>query len=91
MQVPRFSRRISLIEMAPCPVPHSGCPGRPALPCLSPQTGNGLPLPFPNIVTTDRERAPPPFPKHFRKVPTHEPALFFFLAATRLLLLQNMG
>jgi hypothetical protein len=38
MQVPRFSPRISLIEMAPRPAPHSGCPGRPALPlpCLSP-------------------------------------------------------
>jgi hypothetical protein len=33
MQVPRFSRRISLIEMAPRAAPHSGCPGRPALPC----------------------------------------------------------
>ncbi len=42
MQVPRFSPRISLIEMAPRPAPRSGCPGRPALPCLSPQTGNGL-------------------------------------------------
>jgi hypothetical protein len=31
MQVPRFSPRISLIEMAPRPVPRSGCPGRPAL------------------------------------------------------------
>ncbi len=37
MQVPRFSPRISLIEMAPRPAPRSGCPGRPALPCLSPQ------------------------------------------------------
>jgi hypothetical protein len=38
MQVPRFSPRISLIEMAPRAAPHSGCPGRPALPlpCLSP-------------------------------------------------------
>jgi hypothetical protein len=31
MQVPWFSPRISLIEMAPRPVPRSGCPGRPAL------------------------------------------------------------
>ncbi len=29
MQVPRFSPRISLIEMAPRAAPHSGCPGRP--------------------------------------------------------------
>jgi hypothetical protein len=38
MQVPRFSPGISLIEMAPRAAPHSGCPGRPALPlpCLSP-------------------------------------------------------
>ncbi len=33
MQVPRFSPRISLIEMAPRAAPHSGCPGRPAMPC----------------------------------------------------------
>jgi hypothetical protein len=33
MQVPRFSPRISLIEMAPRAGPHSGCP---AMPCLSP-------------------------------------------------------
>jgi len=35
MQVPRFSPRISLIEMAPRPAPRSGCPGHPApaLPC----------------------------------------------------------
>ncbi len=32
MQVPWFSPRISLIEMAPRPAPRSGCPGRPALP-----------------------------------------------------------
>ncbi len=38
MQVPRFSPRIFLIEMAPRPAPRSGCPGCPALPCLSPQT-----------------------------------------------------
>ncbi len=38
MQVPRFSPRISLIEMAPRPAPRSGCPSRPALPCLSPHT-----------------------------------------------------
>ncbi len=31
MHVPRFSPRISLIEMAPRPAPRSGCPGRPAL------------------------------------------------------------
>jgi len=42
MHVPRFSPRISLIEMAPRSAPRNGCPGRPALPCLSPQTGNGL-------------------------------------------------
>jgi len=46
MQVPRFSPRISLIEMAPHKAPHSGCPAlpcpAPALPCLSPQIGNGL-------------------------------------------------
>jgi hypothetical protein len=35
MQVPRFSPRISLIEMAPRAAPHSGCPGRPALPLPS--------------------------------------------------------
>ncbi len=35
MQVPRFSPRIFLIEMAPRPTPRSG---RLALPCLSPQT-----------------------------------------------------
>jgi len=28
--------------MAPRPAPCSGCPGRPALPCLSPQTENEL-------------------------------------------------
>jgi len=28
--------------MAPRPAPRSGCPGRLALPCLSPQIGNGL-------------------------------------------------
>ncbi len=33
MQVPRFSPRISLIEMAPRPAPRSGCPARPARPC----------------------------------------------------------
>jgi len=38
MQVPWFSPRISLIEMAPCLTPRSGYPGRPAVPCLSPQT-----------------------------------------------------
>jgi len=38
MQVPQFSPRISLIEMAPHPAPRSRCPGRLALPCLSPQT-----------------------------------------------------
>ncbi len=43
MQVPRFSPRISLIEMAPHPAPSAAalaappCP-TPALPCLSPQT-----------------------------------------------------
>ncbi len=31
MQVPRFSPRIFLIEMALRPAPRSGCPGRPAL------------------------------------------------------------
>ncbi len=36
MQVPRFSPRISLIEMAPRAAPHSGCPGRPAMPCPCP-------------------------------------------------------
>jgi hypothetical protein len=36
MQVPQFSPRISLIEMAPRATPHSGCLGHPALPCLSP-------------------------------------------------------
>ncbi len=36
MQVPRFSPKISLIEMAPPAAPHSGCPGRPAMPCPSP-------------------------------------------------------
>ncbi|CAK9268471.1 unnamed protein product [Sphagnum jensenii] len=37
MQVPRFSPRISLIEMTPHPAPRSCCPGRPALPypCLA--------------------------------------------------------
>ncbi len=34
MQVPRFSPRISLIEMAPRVAPRSGCPGRPTLPCF---------------------------------------------------------
>ncbi len=34
MQVPRFSLRISLIEMTPRLAPCSGCPGRPALPYL---------------------------------------------------------
>jgi hypothetical protein len=48
MQVPRFSPRISLIEMAPRPTPRSGCPGRPALPYPAPAL----------FVTTDRERAP---------------------------------
>jgi hypothetical protein len=40
MQVPRFSPRISLIEMAPRLAPRSGCPGRPALalPCPCPVT-----------------------------------------------------
>jgi hypothetical protein len=33
MQVPRFSPRISLIEMAPRAAPRSGCLGRPTLPC----------------------------------------------------------
>jgi hypothetical protein len=40
MQVPRFSPRISLIEMAPRPAPAAAAlpyPA-PALPCLSPQT-----------------------------------------------------
>jgi hypothetical protein len=32
MQVPRFSPRISLIEMALRATPRSSCPGRPALP-----------------------------------------------------------
>jgi hypothetical protein len=36
MQVPRFSPRISLIEMAPRAAPPQLLPGRPALPCLSP-------------------------------------------------------
>jgi len=36
MHVPRFSPRISLIEMAPRAAPRSSCPGRPALHCLSP-------------------------------------------------------
>jgi hypothetical protein len=48
MQVPQFSPRISLIEMAPRPAPRSSCPGRPALPCPCPVL----------FVTTDRERAP---------------------------------
>ncbi len=36
MQVPRFSPRISLIEMAPRAAPRNGCLGRPTLPlpCL---------------------------------------------------------
>ncbi len=38
MQVLRFSPRISLIKMAP----RSGCPGRLALPCLSPQTDRAV-------------------------------------------------
>ncbi len=42
MQVPWFSPRISLIEMAPHPAPRSGCPGRLALPCLSPQTDRAI-------------------------------------------------
>ncbi len=46
MQVPRFSPRISLIEMAPRPAPHSGCSSRPAPPCPA------------LFVTTDKERAP---------------------------------
>ncbi len=44
MQVPRFSPRISLIEMAPCAAPHSGCLGRSALPC-----------PCPALFVTDRQ------------------------------------
>jgi len=36
MQVPRFSPRIFLIEMAPHTAPRSGRPGRPALPCPCP-------------------------------------------------------
>ncbi len=40
MQVPRFSPRISLIEMAPRAAPRSGCPGRPAL-LVTSSTGNG--------------------------------------------------
>jgi len=36
MQVPRFSPRISLIEMAPRPAPRSGYPSRPALPLPCP-------------------------------------------------------
>jgi hypothetical protein len=35
MQVPQFSSRIFLIEMAPRVAPRSGCPGRPTLPYLS--------------------------------------------------------
>ncbi len=46
MQVPRFSPRISLIEMAPSAAPHSGYPGRPA-----------LPLPCPVCYQLHRERA----------------------------------
>jgi hypothetical protein len=38
MQVPRFSPRIFLIEMAPRAAPRSGCPGCPTLPYLSPHT-----------------------------------------------------
>ncbi len=44
MQAPRFSPKISLIEMAPCPAPHSGFLGRPALPCLSSQTDTAVAL-----------------------------------------------
>jgi len=48
MQVPRFSPRISLIEMAPRPAPRNGYPGRSALPCPA--------LPCPALfVTTDRK------------------------------------
>ncbi len=45
MQVPQFSPRISLIEMAPRTAPRSGCPGHLALPCpalvVTSSTGNG--------------------------------------------------
>ncbi len=33
---PGFPQGFFKIEMAPRAAPHSGCPGRPALPCLSP-------------------------------------------------------
>jgi hypothetical protein len=67
MQVPRFSPRISLIEMAPRAAPHSGCPGRPALPlpCLSPAPqGRGSDwknLPgTAQFLSTQTEPVPPP-------------------------------
>jgi len=48
MQVPRFSPRISLIEMDF--FNRNGCPGRLALPCPA------LPCPYPALfVTTDRQ------------------------------------
>jgi len=48
MQVPRFSPRISLIEMALRLAPRNGCPSRPTLPCPCPAL----------FVTTDRKWAP---------------------------------
>jgi hypothetical protein len=50
MQVPRFSPRISLIEMAPRTAPRSGYPSRPAMPCPA------LPLPYPVCHQVHRER-----------------------------------